>query len=133
MFGFRRRAAERGAPNETIAIARAAYPKDSSGTPTLAHVPVEVRSTPGFDQLRGSDASEVALVQVVHFPGGPDLTAWAFQAHPMPAARDRRTGHRPPGMTVLVQQTGETRYQAELEAAELPPEGRLEIFEGLAT
>lgn len=133
MFGFRRRAAERGAPDSTIAIARAAYPKDSSGTPTLAHVPVEVRSVPGFDQLRGSDASEVSLVQVVHFPGGPDLTAWAFQDHAMPPARDRRIGERPPGMTVFGVQTGETVYQAELEAAELPPEGRLEIFEGLAT
>lgn len=112
-------------------LERVAYPRrHAPGVPHLDQVRVAGSGVYLLeDPLRYSEFQMGATVQVVSFPGDPDISEWRFEQHPRPAPRPRRgPGYRVPAPPP---QTVSNARRAELaELYEVPP-AELDILEGV--
>lgn len=117
-------------------VTRDSYPRRKAGTPLLGRARVfvaglmEGRVLTIPDRPRQSDFPMGATTTVVAFPGDPDASEWDFQDHARAPARPRiGRGFSVPAPEI---QTMSNLRRGELAGLEGVPEGKLDIFEGVA-
>lgn len=120
------------APNWQVA-----WTKRIAGIPLLglARVNLGDRVVNQPDRIRYSDFDMGAMVDVVQFPGDPDMVgAWNPDDSLRPPARDK-SAMASKTFTVPAPTTPQTvsnRKRAQLAGLGAVPEGKLDIFEGVA-
>lgn len=124
-------AANGHAPNWSVA-----WTKRIAGIPLLGRARVNLgdRVVNQPDRIRYSDFDMGAMTDVDMFPGDPDMVgAWHMDDALRPAARDKSSdrgqGIVPPP---TIPQTVSNRKRAQLAGLDAVPEGKLDIFEGVA-
>jgi len=119
-----------GSPNWQVA-----WVKRIAGIPLLGRARVNLgdRVINQPDRIRYSDFDMGAMTDVDMFPGDPDMVGAWNPNFPRPPARDKSSMHME--LTVAAPTTPQTvsnRKRAQLAGLDAVPEGKLDIFEGVA-